>query len=144
MTPEDRAEQVQRVIELVESGKSERAACEEVGINRGTFRAAAMRVGSADQYARALAALAHDQAEKMEQAIQDMRDGTIDAQMARVEIDARKWFASKFLPKQYGDKVHQEVTGPNGSPLGPAVIVIPPDMAPADAAKAYQDIIDRA
>ena len=34
-----------------------------------------------------------------------MRAGVIDAQMARVEIDARKWFASKFLPKQYGDKI---------------------------------------
>lgn len=117
MSPEERAEQVRKVIELVESGKSERAACDQVGINRATFRAAAMRVTSGDQYARALAALAHDQAEKVEQAIQDMRDGAIDAQMARVEIDARKWFASKFLPKQYGDKVTQEISGPNGGPV---------------------------
>lgn len=47
-------------------------------------------------------------------------------------------------PDLWRDKQQTEVTGPNGSPLGPAVIVIPPDMAPADAAKAYQDIIDRA
>jgi hypothetical protein len=52
-----------------------------------------------------LAALAQDQVEKVEVAIDDMRKGKIDAQMARVEIDARKWFASKFLPKRYGDKL---------------------------------------
>ena len=41
----------------------------------------------------------------MEKTILDMRKGRIDAQMARVEIDARKWFACKFLPRFYGDKV---------------------------------------
>lgn len=101
----DRAKQVSEVIALVEDGSSESAACEKVGINRATFRAAAMRVGAGDNYARALAALAEDQIEKMEITIQDMRSGVIDAQQARVEMDARKWFASKFLPKKYGEKV---------------------------------------
>jgi hypothetical protein len=30
-----------------------------------------------------------------------MRAGLIDAAKARVEIDARKWLASKFLPRIY-------------------------------------------
>jgi hypothetical protein len=101
----DRAEQVERVISLMAEGNSERSSCEQVGINRGTFRSAALRLGAADQYAQALELLANDQAEKVEQCIDDMRAGTIDSQMARVEIDARKWFASKFLPKRYGDKM---------------------------------------
>ena len=107
----DRAEQVRRVIELVEGGMSEAAACREVGVNRATFRAAALKVTSGDAYARALEALAADQIEKAEQVIEDMRNGVIDAQQARVELDARKWFASKFLPKRYGDKAEVEHSG---------------------------------
>lgn len=90
---------------------SEAAACREVGINRATFRAAALKVTSGDSYARALEALAADQVEKAEQVIEDMRNGVIDAQQARVELDARKWFASKFLPKRYGDKAEVEHSG---------------------------------
>ncbi len=110
----DRAEQVRRVIELVEDGMSERAACAEVGISRATFRTTALKVASGDQYARALEALAADQVEKAEQVIEDMRAGVIDAQQARVELDVRKWFASKFLPKRYGDKAEIEHKGDVG------------------------------
>lgn len=107
----DRAEQVRKVLELVEGGMSENAACKEAGINRATFRAAALRVSAGDSYARALEALAADQVEKAEQVIEDMRAGVIDAQQARVELDVRKWFASKFLPKRYGDKAEVEHSG---------------------------------
>lgn len=117
-----------KVIEKIESGMSERAACDEVGINRLTFRSAVLRSKVVDQYAQALAALAHAQAEKMEQAIDDMRNGVIDHHMARVEIDARKWFASKFLPKQYGDKIAQEITGADGGPIQCAPVTLPPDQ----------------
>lgn len=40
-----------------------------------------------------------------------MRNGTIDAGMARVEIDTRKWIASKILSKRYGDKLELEHGG---------------------------------
>lgn len=107
----NKAEQVKRVIELIEEGMSERSACAEVGISRSTFRTTALKVNSGDHYARALEALAADQVEKAEQVIEDMRNGVIDAQQARVELDARKWFASKFLPKRYGDKAEVEHSG---------------------------------
>ena len=107
----DKAEQVRRVLELIEDGMSERSACAEVGISRSTFRTTALRVNSGDHYARALEALAQDQVEKAEQVIEDMRAGVIDAQQARVELDVRKWFASKFLPKRYGDKAEVEHSG---------------------------------
>ena len=110
----DRAAQVKRVIELIEEGMSERSACAEVGIGRSTFRSAALKTSAADHYARALEALAQDQVEKAEQVIEDMRTGVIDAQQARVELDARKWFASKFLPKRYGDKLDLEHKGEVG------------------------------
>lgn len=98
-------QKVRAVIDLMHEGNSESSSCEQVGISRSTFRTTALRVLSGDEYAKALTALAESQAEKLEQCIDDMRAGVIDAQQARVEIDARKWFASKFLPKRYGDKI---------------------------------------
>lgn len=110
-------DKVAAVIERIANGESERSACVAEDISRATFRTTALRQQAGDQYAKALYGLAHDQAEKLEQTIDDMRAGVIDAQMARVEIDARKWFASKFLPKQYGEKVEQTVLGADGGPL---------------------------
>ena len=107
----DRIEQVKAVIALMEQGSSERGACEAVGINRLTFRSAALKAGAVDQYARACEAIAQDQVESLESAIADMRNGVIDASQARVEIDARKWIASKVLPKRYGDKLELEHGG---------------------------------
>jgi hypothetical protein len=57
-----------------------------------------------------------------------MRDGKIDAQMAKVEIDARKWFAAKFLPKRYGEKITQEISGPDGAPITQASVSLSPDQ----------------
>lgn len=131
MTPDERAIQVQEVLSLVEGGMSENAACEQVGINRATFRAAALRVGAGDSYARALEGLAQDQVEKLEVVIQEMRDRTITPEMARIEIEARKWFASKFLPKRYGDKVQHADADGNNLPA-PQFIVMPVEPAKPD------------
>lgn len=119
----DRAAQVAQVISLLEDGSSEHAACLKVGINRNTFRSQALKIGAGDDYAKALSALAQAQVEKLEQAIDDMRDGTYDPKAARVEIDARKWFASKFLPKRYGDKQQVEHSGNVGSSTDPIQVM---------------------
>lgn len=117
MTGKTNAEKVAVVLSYIEEGMSERKACEKAEISRATFRTTALRQQSGDQYARALFGLAHDQVEKLEQTIQDMRDGTLDPQIGRIEVEARKWFASKFLPKQFGDKVEQTIQGPDGGPV---------------------------
>lgn len=36
---------------------------------------------------------------------------------SRLRVDARKWLASKMAPKKYGDKVQQEISGPDGGPI---------------------------
>lgn len=113
----DKTAQINEVLSLIEQGMSENAACNKVGIARSTFRTMALRTKAGDDYARALEGLALDQIEKLEQTIADMRDGTLDPAIGRIEVDARKWFASKFLPKQFGDKVQQEVSGPDGGPV---------------------------
>lgn len=38
-------------------------------------------------------------------------------QRSRLRVDARKWTASKLKPKKYGDKVSQEISGPEGKPV---------------------------
>lgn len=38
-------------------------------------------------------------------------------QRSRLRVDTRKWMMSKMKPKKYGDRVTQEHTGPNGTPL---------------------------
>jgi hypothetical protein len=36
---------------------------------------------------------------------------------ARLRVDTRKWILSKVLPKKYGEKVQQEISGPDGVAL---------------------------
>ena len=45
-------------------------------------------------------------------------------QRSRVRIDTRKWLMAKALPKKYGEKIQQEVTGDNGAPLIQPVVNI--------------------
>lgn len=102
---------IEQVLALIEDGHSERAACEQVGINRGTFRSAALKFASADHYARATEALARDQVEKLEETIQEMRDGSVSPEIGRIEIEARKWIASKLFKPTWGDKMAVEHSG---------------------------------
>lgn len=44
-------------------------------------------------------------------------DEAKDAQLARLQVDARKWKASKLAPKKYGDKLQTEHSGPEGGPI---------------------------
>ena len=60
----------------------------------------------------------------------DIADTETDPQVARVRIDARKWFASKVAPKKYGDKITQEHTGANGAPLDLSVNFVSPLARP--------------
>jgi hypothetical protein len=36
---------------------------------------------------------------------------------SRLRVDTRKWLLSKLLPKRFGDKIEQQITGPGGGPL---------------------------
>ena len=80
-----------------------------------------------EQYARAREAQAEGCADEIV-AIADGKDefqsvkedGQVtvrDHNRDRLRIDARKWVAAKLLPKKYGDKVTQEVTGLDGEPF---------------------------
>lgn len=56
-------------------------------------------------------------------------------QRSRLRVDTRKWLLSKALPKIYGDKVTQEVTGADGASLVPIInLTIGPKPDPASEA----------
>lgn len=42
---------------------------------------------------------------EINQTMQDVRTGVLDASQGRLIIDTYKWMASKFYPKMFGDKV---------------------------------------
>lgn len=57
-------------------------------------------------------------------------DGWVDngaVQRQRLMADSRKWFLSKLLPKQFGDKVTQEITGDPNAPLVTRIELVPVD-----------------
>jgi hypothetical protein len=35
----------------------------------------------------------------------------------KLRVDARKWYASKVAPKRYGDRLAQEISGPDGNAI---------------------------
>lgn len=55
---------------------------------------------------------------------------------SRLRIDSRKWFASKVLPKKYGEKVQQEISGPDGGPV-PVAVAPCPALSREDWLKLY-------
>jgi hypothetical protein len=55
-------------------------------------------------------------------------DGYVDngaVQRARLMADSRRWFLSKAMPKKYGDKVTQEITGEDGGALITRIELVP-------------------
>ena len=64
-------------------------------------------------------------------------DGYVDnaaVQRARLMSDNRKWLLSKMLPKQFGDKVTQEIVGEGGGALITRIELVP--VAPRPRAEA--------
>ena len=78
----------------------------------------------AEQYARAREILLEYHAEEIleiaDEAVGSTESGATDSgavQKQKLQIDSRKWILSKLAPKKYGDKITQELTGPNGGPI---------------------------
>lgn len=70
-----------------------------------------------EDFARLYAHAREDQAHMCAAQIVEIVDVEEDPVRARVRMDARKWYASKLNAKHYGDKITQEVSGPEGGPM---------------------------
>ena len=118
------------VLEAIENGDNLRKAAASQGISASAIiRHARDDEKFAKQYARALDIRTDvdcdEIADKLTQTPESNNFGSIDSgwvQWQRVQIDAMKWLLSKRNPKKYGEKVQQEVSGPDGAPL-PAIMV---------------------
>jgi|TARA_R110000822_G_scaffold15457_13_gene53382 hypothetical protein len=118
-----------KVCALMQTGIPCGKACAKVGIPKTTFLGWTKGTGGIpDQYAHAQEAMIHSIAEQI-MAISDETPVTIvdqngisrydsaAVQHQRLQVDSRKWLLSKMMPKVYGDKNVQEITGPNGGPI---------------------------
>lgn len=117
--PSEYTEEVaEQICEGIAEGKSIRAVCNQDGMPHvaTVFRWLSSVEAFREQYTRARQTRADARFERIDDVMADMRAGTIDAQQARVEIDAIKWQCGKEAGK-YDDKMKHEHTGEGGGPL---------------------------
>lgn len=118
-------EQIDAALDIIRDGKSLRHAAEQLGFHKTQFlRAVESDTALRDQYARARETQADTFVDEM---IEIADNQAIPPDARRVMNDARKWAAGKQAAKKYGDKVTQEVTGPNGEAVQIIQLVAPSD-----------------
>ena len=116
-------ETINSILEMMQSGKSLRNACDAHGISSGSFMLWVSEDRNlAEQYKAAREAMidkiADDTVALADADPERGPDGKIDSGWVsnqRLKIDTRKWLLSKLAPKKYGDKI--EVSGDADSPL---------------------------
>ena len=120
-----------KICEEISSGRSLRSICTDEGMpDKATvFRWLAAHEEFRDHYARAREAQAdamlEDILEIADDGVNDSytdEDGAVRTNQdviarSRLRVDARKWAMSKMAPKKYGDKITNEHTGADGSPI---------------------------
>jgi hypothetical protein len=47
--------------------------------------------------------------QKIEGLLEDLENGGIDSDVAKVSIDARKWLATKYYPRMFGERQQIDV-----------------------------------
>lgn len=124
-------ERADLICEALAEGHSLRSICAEDGMpsKANVFRWLTVNKEFADQYTRAREAQADCLFDDILSIADDGRNDSYTDDEGRVRtdfdviarsklrVDARKWMAGKLRPKVYGEKVTQELTGPNGGPI---------------------------
>ena len=115
------AEKVRKVCEMVVEGQTVRQIADYFSVSPGTVLYwIESKPEYAEQYARARASAADMFENDIIEAAQAVTPETAAAD--RVKIDALKWVAARRAPKRYGDKLQQELTGPDGGPVQQVVL----------------------
>lgn len=106
-----------KICSMIASGKSLKSICEESGMpHRDTVREWLLQNAEfSAKYARAR----EEQADLFADEIVEIADAVFadsaEVAKAKLQIDARKWKASKMLPKKYGDKLEVDNKSSDGS-----------------------------
>ena len=111
-----------KICEKISGGLSLRAICAEPGMPaRGTvYRWLIENADFQDQYTRAREKQADYFAEEIIEIADSAEAESAAVSKAKLQIDARKWAASKIAPKKYGEKQEIDVKSSDGS-MTPAV-----------------------
>lgn len=106
-----------KICEKISGGLSLRAICAEAGMPaRGTvYRWLIENADFQDQYTRAREKQADYFAEEIIEIADSAEAESAAVSKAKLQIDARKWAASKIAPKKYGDKQEIDVKSSDGS-----------------------------
>ena len=120
-----------RICELIESGKSINSFAGKKGVPSAPsiYRKMAKDAEFAGMIAIARQA---QQEHEMEKCIELADSATPeDWQVKRLQIWARHWRASRMIPKKWGDKITQEITGRDGAPIATQQITLSDDQETA-------------
>ena len=106
-------ELVDKICELIANGMSLRAVCSQEGMP-SAFTVCKW-LSENEEFSKQYARAREEQADSFADEIIDIADSVApeagEVAKAKLQIDARKWKASKMAPKKYGDKVEQQITG---------------------------------
>lgn len=129
------------MLERIACGEAVSKICDEAGFpSRKTFYGWVLRNDDLrERYEVALVArhyaLADETLEIADEPVGSLESGATDSgavQKQRLQVDTRKWLLSKMVPKKYGDKLQQELTGTDGGPVQ-VVTLTPADYKAARA-----------
>ena len=131
-----------KICELLAAGKS----LNEVGVTPGMpaksqilrWAAHSDNVGFRDQYAKAMEIRLESMADDLIDIADDGRNDWMERNgeqvtnpealnRSRLRCDVRKWALSRLLPKKYGDKIQQEISGQDGTPLAAVIRIVGSD-----------------
>jgi hypothetical protein len=110
-----------QVLERMSNGEILTAVAREYGFTHGAFY---HRADSDEEFARRYARARERQAHAIASdvvRIVDEEDDPEKAQIAKNKSEARKWLAARIDPANYGDRLKQEHSGPNGEPIAISV-----------------------
>jgi hypothetical protein len=114
-----RASDFKRIFELITEGKSLRAACTELLINRSLVsKALEADPALKDQYERAREMRGDHMAENVLSIASAVLSGAVLPDRARIAIDAYKWAAGQMHGTRWGkSNINATVSGPDGGPV---------------------------
>lgn len=114
---------------MIAEGTGLKAACEKLGLNRATVRG---WIDNRPEFGLAYERARRHRADHFQDEILEISDKIADCKdpaavnAARLQVDSRRWLASKLLPERFGDHSRVEMTGANGKDL------LPPEQPPIE------------
>lgn len=104
---------IEKICELIARGMSLRAVClqDDMPSMATVCKWLSDNQEFSEQYARAREEQADLFVDEIISIADSVEPDSAAVAKAKLQIDSRKWVAAKMMPKKYGDKVEQQITG---------------------------------